>query len=98
MNPRISLHKLSLLSKLTLLDVSQLRTRDAYGLAKAVGCLTELQNLRTVEALDDVDHDRDGRPTPLSLFLVKLYSESLSSGIDDVASDTLNDLSDSDDD
>ena len=72
---QISFAKLTRLSKLTVLDVSQLATREAYYLAVAVRVLAHLRRLRVSEMSDKHNNFRDSRSSPLSIFLRNLYSQ-----------------------
>ncbi len=93
----INLAKLACLPNLTFLDVSQLRSPEARGLAKAVRSLSHLQHLRVSERSDEIDHSRQLSPTPLALFFRALYSTSSPSSPNTAASDTSSAWSDSED-
>lgn len=93
----INLAKLFCLSKLTSLNVSQLRSVEAPGLAKAVRSLPQLQHLRISEMSDTIHRGRGSRAWPMAIFLRELYSESLPASSMSVASDISSDFSDSND-
>lgn len=96
-NEDINLARLSCISNLTFLDVSQLRSFEAPGLAKAVRSFTQLHHLRVSEMADNIDHSRESQPSPLALFLRELYSDTLPSGFITTTSETSSNSSDSDD-